>query len=133
MAGQEYYDLVKKYVDKATVETLEIKYKSFAKLQEKLEEGIADKDLISLSFAFQVLIEKLKEFESATEMFTTKIKWHTMEDLPKKDGLYLVTFTAELWGGEPDVGICDFENGKFSEETIIAWGYLPSFYKGVEE
>lgn len=133
MKGQEYYDLVKQYVDKATVETLEIKYKSFVKLQEKLEEGIADKDLISLSFVFQVLIEKLKEYESATEMFTTKIKWHTMEDLPKKDGFYLVTFTGELWGGEPDVGICDFENGKFSEETIIAWGYLPSIYKEVAE
>lgn len=125
--------LVKEYVDKATVVTLKIIYEAFASLLKKLEGGFADEDLIVLSFAFQVLVEKLEEYESVPEMFTTKINWRTMDDLPEEDGLYLVTFTGELWGGEPDVGVCDFENGKFSEETIVAWGYLPSIYKEVAE
>ena len=42
--------LVKEYVDKATVVTLEIIYEAFVSLHKMLEGGFADEDLIVLRF-----------------------------------------------------------------------------------
>lgn len=56
--------------------------------------------------------------------------WIPVSERLPEDGTYITTLDGELVGQEePFTGMCGIENGKWDEDCVIAWMYLPEPYK----
>ena len=56
-------------------------------------------------------------------------RWIPVTENPKHDDTYLVTLDGEICGqDEPITAMCGYFNGKWDEESVLAWRPLPEPY-----
>jgi len=73
----------------------------------------------------QEYIEALKMGISAME----RDRWIPVTENPKHDDTYLVTLDGEICGqDEPITSMCGYFDGKWDEESVLAWRPLPEPY-----
>ena len=60
-------------------------------------------------------------------------RWIPVTENPKHDDAYLVTLDGEICGqDEPIASMCGYFDGKWDEESVLAWRPLPEPYRESE-
>ena len=86
-----------------------------------------DKDIFSDEM--KKVLEKDKEAIKMAISALERDRWIPVTENPKHDDTYLVTLDGEICGqDEPIASMCGYFDGKWDEESVLAWRPLPEPY-----